>query len=281
MKTTSYWKTISKQKHPIKFIISRILMRLNLSHFFIIKQKNYSLKFYPSSLSQAIWIDPDIPHTATIFFEDYLKPDDIVIDIGSNIGTVTLTASKKVGSQGKVYSIEPNPTIFEYLEGNIKLNNLKNIECFNIALGNEVGTVNFSDEKSDWGNSILSEGEGIKVDIKKLDDLGINDSNIVLIKIDTQGFEKFALTGANRILSITECVHFPVIEKYFENYGYSYKDIFDIFIENGFHLFLFSSDKKIWSIPKNYIPNNEDVLAIKNIDHFIKRTNYKLLTNDK
>ena len=281
MKTTSYWKTISKQNHPIKFIISRILMRLNLSHFFIIKQKNYSLKFYPSSLSQAIWIDPDTPHTATIFFEDYLKSEDIVIDIGSNIGTVTLTASKKVGSQGKVYSIEPNPTIFEYLTGNIKLNNLKNIECFNIALGNEVGTVNFSDEKSDWENSILSEGEGIKVDIKKLDDLEINDSNIALIKIDTQGFEKFALAGASRILNITECVHFPVIEKHFKNYGYSYNDIFDFFIENGFHLFLFSSDKKIWPIPKNYNQNNEDVLAIKNIDYFIKRTNYQLLTNDK
>ena len=37
----------------------------------------------------------------------------------------------------KVYSFEPQPNIYQLLNKNIKLNNIKNIDTFNVALGNK------------------------------------------------------------------------------------------------------------------------------------------------
>ena len=44
----------------------------------------------------------------------YLRAGDIFIDIGANIGTVTLEASKKIGDNGKIFSFEANPKIFGF-----------------------------------------------------------------------------------------------------------------------------------------------------------------------
>lgn len=280
MSYLKYLKTFTEQKNPLKFILARILMKLNLSKFLIIKQLNYQLRFYPSSISQALWLNPNEPHTATIFFGDYLQSQDIIIDIGSNIGTITLESANSVGPKGKVYSIEPNPEIFQYLSGNVSLNNFNNIELFNVALGNKNGKIQFSNVRSDWGNKILENESGIKVDIRKLDDLFIPEKEIALIKIDIVGYEKFVLLGAKEILEKTNCIHIPMIEKHFQNFNYNYKDIFEILVQHGFELYGFSSKKIFWPLSQNYKPHNEDILAIKKLDDFIKRTHYALKNTD-
>lgn len=69
------------------------------------------------------------------FLKQNLKKGDIFIDVGANIGLFTLLSSKLVGNVGRILSFEPNPEIFEQLEVNVNLNNSKNIELFNFALG--------------------------------------------------------------------------------------------------------------------------------------------------
>ena len=271
-----YIDEIKKQKHPLKFIIAKSLIRSNLCKFFKIKQKNYTLKFYPSALSRQLWINPNYEHTATRFFQDYLKKGDFVIDVGSSIGTVTLESASHVGDKGKIYSIEPNPKIFEYLHGNIKLNNFKNIQTFNVALGNEDDVISFSDKISDDINSVNNSNMGIKVPIKSLDLLPINESSISLLKIDAIGYEKFVLLGGLKCIKKTKCIHIPIIEKHFKQYGYNFQEIFDILLQNGFKLFRFSDKKIIWHISEPYVPCNEDILAISNMDDFVNRTKYEL-----
>ena len=270
------WKNSRNQKNPIKFILSKILMRLKISHYFIINQNGYRLYFFPSELSRTLWVDPKQSHTATIFFADYLKKDDIVVDIGANIGTITLQSSIKIGSRGKVYSIEPNPKIFNFLLKNIQLNKLSNIESFNVALGDSEGETNFSDNISDAINLVLNTNEGIKTKITTLDKLIPQDTTIDLLKIDVIGYEKFVLIGSKNILKNTKCVHFPVIRKQFQNFGYDYQEIFDLLKNNGFELYGFSKEKEIWKINQNYTSSNEDLLAIRNIEEFIKKTDYLL-----
>tara|TARA_A100001037_G_scaffold303997_1_gene339479 strand:+ start:371 stop:1222 length:852 start_codon:yes stop_codon:yes gene_type:complete len=276
---TQYWKNSLKQKKPGKFIISKLLIRLKISKYFTIKQEGYKLHFFPSALSRVLWIDPTEPHTASIFFSDYLKDGDVVIDIGSNIGTVTIQSSVKVGKSGKIFSIEPNPKIYEFLLENLKFNNIKNVETFNIALGDSEGEINFSDKVSDVVNSIVNDESGIKVRISTLDKLLTVDKKINLLKIDVQGYDKFVLLGGRDILKKTDCVHFPVINQHYENFGYTYKDIFEIFRDNGFRIYGFTQNKKIWMIDEGYIPDDGDLLAIRNIDNFLLRTNYSLDNN--
>ena len=127
MKISEYFNTVQKQEKPFKFLISKILIRLKLSHLFNFKYKHHILKFYPTFLSRVLWINPQHSHSgdeAENFIWNYLRKDDVFIDIGANIGTATLEASKKIGDDGKIFSFEPNPRIFEFLRQNILLNSL-------------------------------------------------------------------------------------------------------------------------------------------------------------
>ena len=75
------------------------------------------MKFYPSYLSRILWVDPNHGHSGSEvenFVWKYLRAGDIFIDIGANIGTVTLEASKKIGDNGKIFSFEANPKIFGF-----------------------------------------------------------------------------------------------------------------------------------------------------------------------
>lgn len=241
----SYWKVFRNQRHLIKFLVAKFLVWTNLCKFFQINLEHYKLRFYPTSLSMALWIDSKYYHIANNFFGDYLQPGDKVIDIGANMGTVTLECAFKVGELGKIYSIEANPIMFSYLRGNILLNQLSNTQTYNLAIGHKEGTISISNLRSDCLNSVIQDGEGIEVPLQRLDDLGINESNIDLMKIDVLGYEKFVLAGAEKILNKTRCVHFPIIERDFQKYGYNYTDVFEIFKKHGFQLFKFS-DKKLF-----------------------------------
>jgi len=280
MNIRGYVKTVFEQEKPLKFLVSRILIRSKLCKLFIIKQKNYNLRFDPVSSSGALWINPNYHRPANVFFSDYLKKGDKVIDIGANIGTVTIEASKKIGDSGKVYSIEPHPQIYKYFIGNIRLNRLKNVKTFNFALGNKDGTIFFSDKHSDDQNSIITNKNGIKVKLKKLDDLEINEDFIDLIILDAIGYEKFVVEGGKDILKRTKCVHFPVLEKFFKNFDYTYKDIFKIIENIGFKIYEFTEDRKISLVSENYKADDNrtitTLLGIRDLSDFLERTNYSL-----
>ena len=280
MNIRGYVKTVFEQEKPLKFVVSRILIRSKLCKLFIIKQKNYNLRFDPVSSSGALWINPNYYRPANVFFSDYLKKGDKVIDIGANIGTVTIEASKKIGDSGKVYSIEPHPQIYKYFIGNIRLNRLKNVKTFNFALGNKDGTIFFSNKHSDDQNSIITNKNGIRVKLKKLDDLEINEDFIDLIILDAIGYEKFVVEGGKDILKRTKCVHFPVLEKFFKNFDYTYKDIFKIIENLGFKIYEFTEDRKISLVSENYKAGDNrtitTLLGIRDLSDFLERTNYSL-----
>ena len=267
---------VMKRRKPIKFIVARILMRTGLCRFLLLKQKNYVLRFFPTPFLRELWIDKEYQYTANIFFSDYLKFGDAVIDIGANIGTVTLESAVKVSSKGRVYSIEPNKKTFKFLAENIKLNNLQNVKIFNVALGEKNDSVFFSSKRSDDLNSVSITEEGEEISLCKLDDLPINESKIDLMKIDVLGYEKFVFGGAKKILKITECIHLPIIPSDCERYGYDFNDIFEMLRNLGFQLFTFS-EKNISAIKSNFNSKSQDILAVKDLEGFLARTKYTLV----
>jgi len=275
--TFDLFQSASFRKHPIKFLCAKLLMRLHISNFFLIDRKNYFLKFYPSSYSRALWIEPDFRLDQELFYLQYLKKGNIVIDIGANIGTITITSAIQIGNRGTVYSVEAHPKIFEYLEGNVKQNDLTNVQLFNYAVGNKTGSVFFSNLASDGQNKIIDADKGTRVSLTKIDDLNIKESNIDLLKIDVEGYEKFAFLGSDNILKNTLCVFFEAVPRHYQNYGYAFTEIYDILNSYNFKLFRFLEGKKISLITSDYIPQDEDLLAIKNLNDFLSRTGFEII----
>src|SRR6266516_2742793 len=72
------------------------------------------------------WYEPSIGRA----MKTYLRPGDTFWDIGANIGWFSLLASKIVGSNGKVFSFEPSPDVFNLLSANARgLNSIRAIQC--------------------------------------------------------------------------------------------------------------------------------------------------------
>tara|TARA_B100000678_G_scaffold261665_1_gene243318 strand:+ start:492 stop:1331 length:840 start_codon:yes stop_codon:yes gene_type:complete len=272
------FNNIKNSNNPLKFLIAKILIRIKLCTLFTIKQEHYVLKFHPTGLARDKWVDVNYTHAAEDnFFLDYVKKNNTVIDVGANIGTVTLLLANIVGKNGNVYSIEPHPTTHRYLVENIKLNKFENVTTFNIALGEKSMQVNFSNFKSDDQNKILNLGSKLSIKMSKLDDLPIKESMIDLLKIDTIGYEKFVLLGANSLLKKCKVVQFPIggaYHKFSDYYGYDFKEVLDILRKNNFRLYSYDQKKTLSEILDYVIPPEGDLLAIADINDFLTRTGY-------
>lgn len=138
-----------------------------------------------------------------------LKEDDFFIDIGANIGLMSLQTAKKLGGGGKVLSFEPLPSTYNILRQNIALNNFTNIEAINIAIGSKDGIADIYDNIAiNRGSASLIKSNhsesSHKILIKSLDEF-LNQHqfsrNVGCIKIDVEGWELEVLKGANKTLS--------------------------------------------------------------------------------
>jgi len=132
---------------------------------------------------------------------------DTFIDVGANIGVVSLYASVCVGRSGKVLSYEANPDTAILLKNNIKLNNFSNITVCEYALGSQEGKGEIYPEtiKNNRGGAsmVKRDGQGklkYDIDIKKLDDV-IGSDKPRMMKVDVEGWELEVLKGSQKLLS--------------------------------------------------------------------------------
>jgi len=160
-----------------------------------------------------------IKNTFELMFQFMIKnitKDSICVDIGANIGIATIYMARLARF---VYSIEPQKIIYQFLNENVILNNLLNIQTYNVAAFSDnvdfdlvptseqdgwVGE-NFNIDEYNNGNysNVYSMGSiRLKPTINgkmkgvKLDDL--IDGEINFIKADAEGGDIDALIGFSK-----------------------------------------------------------------------------------
>ncbi len=258
-----YWRILREQRRPAKFLMSRVLMRSGLCRFFTIQQDGFRLRFHPTSISAALWIDPHDRQAEARFFQAFLRPGDTVIDVGANVGTTALTAAVLVGPQGQVVAVEPHPQVFRYLQENIHRNEASHVTLHNVALGSEERIARLSNQSADDQNR-MGDANGVEVQETTLDRLTQNLASIALLKIDVEGYEKFVLEGASQTLSKTECVYFEASEENFRHYGYTTPDVLTLLKRQGFSVFQWKGGALI-PVPEGYRAQRlENLIAARN-----------------
>lgn len=191
----------------------------------IVEAKWGQFMIFPNDiLGQRLINDKDFePHFYQLT-QNIVKSGDVCLDCGANLGYHTVTLSKQVGNSGKVLAFEPLKVIFQQLNGNIFLNNIRNVNCFNVALGNEkkniyMDSVNFDGHLVNIGATKVGSG-GDLVEMVKLDD--IVSEHVNFIKIDVQGSEILLLEGAQNIIKKSRPIMFVEVEEYWLNFfGYT------------------------------------------------------------
>ena len=274
----NYWDILKRQPRPLTFFASRILWRTHACGLFTIHKEGYRLKFHPTALSATLWIDPQSRQEDEIFLKRYLRRGDTFVDVGANIGQLTLAAASLVGEKGKVYSVEPHPRPYGFLCANVALNKYSNIHLFNLALDNKESDIFFADlGRSDVQNRVSENAYGIAMKTAKLDGLPITEQDIRLLKIDVEGYEKFVLEGATETLNRISCVYFESCECHFERYNYTCRDVTGLLLQNHFKVVRFTGDHSLAPVNTDYSSKAlENLVAVRDMDDFLNRTQLHL-----
>jgi FkbM family methyltransferase len=139
----------------------------------------------------------------------HVRPGDIVVDVGANVGYHTLLAASLVGPAGSVVSFEPEPSIVDHLRRNVAANGFSNVTIVPKAVGGEPGaTTIFRSSSANSGESSTIDrwngagAAGIEVERVRIGDEIAESrwSRIRLVKIDAEGDELAVLTGAAPVL---------------------------------------------------------------------------------
>jgi FkbM family methyltransferase len=149
----------------------------------------------------------------TALMKRLLKPDDVFVDVGANIGYYTLLAVRLGASQ--VYAFEPQASTHELLSKNVIINWMTSVvRCENLAVFSHTTDLEFFARKNYPGNSSIGStapdqlakwfdtAEKLTLHAVSLDEYFLDKpGKIQVMKVDVEGAEPAAFEGARRILS--------------------------------------------------------------------------------
>lgn len=156
--------------------------------------------------------------TAPMYFGSYgllvidamkrlLKPGDVFIDVGANIGYLSAIGAGLVGTAGQVHSFEPVPQYFEKLDRLARTNPEYSIFANALALGSHSGTATIYVTHEPGQNTLVPSYKSateirhtVEVPVMRLDAYIAAKSigRVGLIKIDVEGYEFSVLKGLQR-----------------------------------------------------------------------------------
>jgi FkbM family methyltransferase len=182
-----------------------------------------------------------------------VRPGDVVLDIGANIGYFTLLFARLVGPHGRVFAFEPDPANFELLRRNVAANGYRNVELVPSAVSDRTGPARLfrcADNAGDHRAYDSADGrhavaiEAVELD-RYLDRPGLR---IDFVKMDIQGSEWRALRGMHGLLR-----RHPRLKMILEFWpvglrrcGSSAAALLDLLAEEGFSLYeMVEADRRV------------------------------------
>jgi FkbM family methyltransferase len=179
------------------------------------------------------------------FIVGTLRPGQTAVDVGANIGLMTLLMARAVGPTGKVFAFEPGPRSFHILRKNIAANGYENIIAVNSAAGDRNTDtelqVCLTGESDNRVADVAADARGyysIRIKAIVLDDY-LAGRRVDLAKIDVQGSEYKVLSGLRRTIAKNPAIQ--IIAEYgagwLEAAGVSPNDYFALIEGMGLAMF--------------------------------------------
>ena len=221
---------------------------------FVLNFGNFKIYSYPAKGDYTRFMltrvsVPD-PRERNIITQNLKNKKNIFIDCGANAGFYSLDIASKVNNV-IVYAYEPSKKERFFLKNNIDLNEIKNIEILEYAVGDYEEEVIFNDTRDGKINNSSGGGfitkktpeteNNYKVKMVTLDnyfkDYNFDFDTSIFIKIDLEGYDFKAINGAKNTILKHDCVViFEFSKMIMKQKDYTIKDI-DYFLEKGFKLY--------------------------------------------
>lgn len=137
----------------------------------------------------------------------FLKPGDVFVDVGANIGYFSVLGASRVGPSGLVLAFEPNRRIRARLERNVSLNDLTQVRVRSEAVSDAEGTLHLLEPAATDNDGLsrlvrASEPGSVPTKTLRLDAVAeLLASPPSLIKVDVEGHELEVFAGATGLLA--------------------------------------------------------------------------------
>ena len=178
-----------------------------------------------------------------------LQEGDLFVDVGANIGMITLHARHLIGATGRIDCFEPNPQCVNAIRGHVRMNGIENVFVHPCALSDAPGSLDLSLTSEHSGTATLVDVGNdairtIKVDVRIGDD-AIEGAPRV-IKIDVEGFELNVLKGLRRTLSMHKpFVVTELIESHLNKAGTNVAEVSGFLFDLGYVAYGISSARAL------------------------------------
>jgi FkbM family methyltransferase len=272
-------------QYPIFALFRFVVWKL----FKLFRLKNFKVKVWGNRF---LYIDYDSFQSMWIMYnwivdweefhliENYLTNEDIVFDIGTNMGFYTIWMSKFCNVNGKIHCFEPDCKNFRRLNRNIIINHLQNVTQINqCAVSDYNGHVNFTEGK-DGENHIVNSGSQSTVKVKsiRLDDYVLLHKilQIAYMKIDVEGFELSVLKGSIELLKNKkiDIIQLEINGQLINSYT-DVKELIDLLEFYNYSLYQFNVYSRIL-IPVKFEVGRENYFAIADIQKVNNKIHKKI-----
>lgn len=179
-----------------------------------------------------------------------IKPKSTILDIGANIGWYTINFITSI-KNATTFSFEPIPQTFNYLQENLKINNISNANIYNYGFYKEEKILTFYCYPEGLGNASAQRlndsyySKKIKCRVKKIDDF-VREKKIDVdfIKCDVEGSELFVFQGGIETLKRSKPVIFTeMLRKWCKKFHYHPNDSIRLLHALGYQCFTISGDR--------------------------------------
>jgi FkbM family methyltransferase len=170
----------------------------------------------------------------------FIPKGGTVVDVGANLGQMSIEFSRLVGPEGTVYSCEAQPSLIPLLRKNVERNGIAGSQVVFGAIGEESGGFAFFpkpnlEEFSSYGSYPLPlEGQGSDADrVPRLSlDADFEFGRLDFLKVDVQGYDLFVLRGAReQIRKFRPTILFEFESQFQDRVGTSFQDYLDFLRE--------------------------------------------------
>lgn len=201
---------------------------------------NGMLLYIPRDLAYSYVLHEHEPQTQQII-QKFVKPGMTVVDVGANIGYLTLLMAKIVGPKGNVYAVEPGRDNLSCLRKNIELNGVTNVNILPFAAGAERQSRNLYLRKAGTLHSLHENDQAVvetmQVQVVPLDEI-VQEKQIDFVKIDVEGGEIEVLRGMRKILQFHPELRL-IVEwnpSALKRAGHETEELPDLLQKAGFHV---------------------------------------------
>jgi FkbM family methyltransferase len=240
-----------------KIIMSPILINFGEFKMFAYNNNKDLSKFMLKNLN--VWDGFQVERINNIF----KNKKSLFIDCGCSFGSYSVPIAKLNSTDSKVIAIDASSVAIRRLKENVFLNDINNIEIYNLAIGKEEGYANFNEDLNLLPNSgsfrFDSSGKNLRITTLDiiLEQQPLDSFEVIFVKMDLEGYEFDGLLGFKKnIVKYKPIILFEFSRMLLQNTTFS---------ESAFNLFLKETSYEI----KDYDNN------IYSIEQLVKEMNSK------